>query len=201
MKTNLLFFYFQQGGPFMYPLFLFLFGALFFIIERLLVFTQFNWKTRYQISDLNQNYTIKKQNRFTLILKSNLKYFYNNGEKFNQMMEVDMQNIINYLEKNLNYLTAIATLAPITGFLGTVSGMIIAFKDITNAADVTPQLVAGGIYEALITTATGLLITIFTSFFYFLFTGKIKKYITNLELTVNEIYKAIETGKLQDYEN
>lgn len=194
MSTNFIFAYFQRGGPFMYPLFLFFFAALFFIIERIITFIRFNWNASFTLTDITGIKYQDDSNKFIAILMNNYQNFKNNGEKFNKFMEIEAQDVISYLENNLNYLTAIATLAPITGFLGTVSGMIIAFRDITNATDVSPQLVAGGIYEALITTATGLMITIFTTFFYFLFIGKIRSYTSNMEKTVNQIFKIIESS-------
>ena len=59
-----------------------------------------------------------------------------------------------------SHLSAIASLSPVVGFLGTVSGMISAFSTIANAADVNVKLVAGGIFEALITTAFGLIVSL-----------------------------------------
>ena len=65
------------------------------------------------------------------------------------------------LEKNLAILASIAGVAPMIGFLGTVTGMITAFFQISNAGStVDPSMLAGGIYQALITTAAGLMIGI-----------------------------------------
>jgi biopolymer transport protein ExbB len=61
-----------------------------------------------------------------------------------------------FLDRGLPVLAAVSTIAPIIGFLGTVAGMIKAFQSIAIAGEVEPTLVATGISEALITTATGL---------------------------------------------
>ena len=74
--------------------------------------------------------------------------------------ECEAQERIRRMENGFNYLTALSSIAPLTGFLGTVSGMIGAFKSIAAATDVNAQLVANGIYEALITTVFGLIIAI-----------------------------------------
>ena len=182
----------------MYPLLLFFFGAIYFILERMISYFIFNWKADFNISDIediDKNITAHKKNRFFLALRENLKSFGNDSINFNETMESDCQGIISYLQNNLNYLVAIASLAPITGFLGTVTGMIVAFGNITKSADVSPQLVAGGIYEALITTAAGLIITIFTSIFYFIYSGRIKNYSDKMEKTVNHIIKEIKRKK------
>ncbi|MCH8904764.1 MAG: MotA/TolQ/ExbB proton channel family protein [Bacteroidetes bacterium] len=65
------------------------------------------------------------------------------------------------MEKNVSTLATIAGAAPMLGFLGTVTGMIRAFYNIAHAGNnIDPGLLAGGIYEALVTTATGLLVGI-----------------------------------------
>ena len=65
-----------------------------------------------------------------------------------------------FLENGLVWLAAIANIAPLIGFFGTVAGMIKAFRAIAAAGDVEPSIVAGGISMALITTAGGLLVAI-----------------------------------------
>ena len=69
-----------------------------------------------------------------------------------------------FLEKGMVWLSTVANLAPMIGFLGTVSGMIAAFSAIEQAGDVEPSMVAGGISEALITTASGLIVGIIIQF-------------------------------------
>jgi biopolymer transport protein ExbB len=66
------------------------------------------------------------------------------------------------LEKGLGVISLISVIAPLLGFTGTVTGMISAFMVIANhsGSRVDPSLVAGGIYEALITTAGGLFVAI-----------------------------------------
>ena len=64
------------------------------------------------------------------------------------------------LEKNLSTLASIAGAAPMIGFFGTVTGMIMAFYRMATEQNVTPDVLAGGIYQALITTACGLFIGI-----------------------------------------
>lgn len=64
------------------------------------------------------------------------------------------------IEKGLSWLGLIATIAPLLGLTGTVTGMIKAFMVISNSTSVNPSMLAGGIWEALITTAAGLLVAI-----------------------------------------
>lgn len=64
------------------------------------------------------------------------------------------------LERPLAILDFIAMLSPVLGFLGTVTGMILAFKSVSQATSVQLQVVAAGLYEALFTTAFGLIISV-----------------------------------------
>lgn len=86
------------------------------------------------------------------------------------------------LEKRMNWLATIAGVAPLVGFTGTVTGMIEAFQDIQSLqGNVNPSVLAGGIWEALITTATGLIVGILALGFYNYLQGKINRMIHQLE--------------------
>jgi len=67
---------------------------------------------------------------------------------------------IRVIEKGLSWLGLIATITPLIGLTGTVTGMIKAFMVIAESSNVNPSMLAGGIWEALITTAAGLLVAI-----------------------------------------
>ena len=82
----------------------------------------------------------------------------------------------------MNWLATIAGVAPLIGFTGTVTGMIRAFMDIQSLqGNVNPSVLAGGIWEALITTATGLIVGIIAYGFYNFLLGKINRMIFELE--------------------
>ncbi len=85
-----------------------------------------------------------------------------------------------FLERGMVWLSTVANLAPMIGFLGTVSGMINAFQAIKEAGDVEPSMVAGGISEALITTAAGLVVGIIIQFCYNFFANWIDKIIADM---------------------
>ncbi len=87
-----------------------------------------------------------------------------------------------HLEKRMNWLATIAGVAPLVGFTGTVTGMIEAFMDIQSLqGNVNPSVLAGGIWEALITTATGLIVGIIAYGFYNFLLGKINRTVHELE--------------------
>lgn len=85
------------------------------------------------------------------------------------------------LEKNLSTLASIAGAAPMLGFLGTVTGMIMAFFNMAKEQNVTPQLLAGGIYQALITTAVGLFVGIFAFIGFNLLVTNVDKVVYKME--------------------
>tara|TARA_R110000868_G_scaffold408293_5_gene691036 strand:- start:72704 stop:73411 length:708 start_codon:yes stop_codon:yes gene_type:complete len=87
-----------------------------------------------------------------------------------------------FLEKHMNWLATIAGVAPLIGFTGTVTGMIEAFMDIQSLqGNVNPSALAGGIWEALITTAAGLIVGLIAFGFYNFLLGKINRSIFELE--------------------
>jgi biopolymer transport protein ExbB len=87
------------------------------------------------------------------------------------------------LEKNLSTLASISGAAPMVGFLGTVTGMILAFYQMASEQNVTPDVLAGGIYQALITTAFGLVIGIFAFVGYNLLVAKVDQVVFLMEKT------------------
>jgi len=87
------------------------------------------------------------------------------------------------LEKNLSTLASIAGAAPMIGFFGTVTGMIMAFYTMATADNVGPAQLANGIYQALITTAFGLLIGIVAFVGYNLLVASVEKVVFKMERT------------------
>ena len=94
---------------------------------------------------------------------------------------------VNRLEQYLSLLGTIATVSPILGLLGTVMGMINIFSNLleSNLGSVSP--LAGGIAEALVTTAAGLIVAIPTLIFYRHFSRTIENYSLELEEESNKL--------------
>jgi biopolymer transport protein ExbB/TolQ len=102
-------------------------------------------------------------------------------------VESEAMTCINTLENGFNFLVALGSLSPLTGFLGTVSGMIGAFKAIAEATEVNAQIVASGIYEALITTVFGLIIAIIAMIAHSLFTNRVDNFTADVEKTCSDL--------------
>lgn len=81
-------------------------------------------------------------------------------EEIRELMMSVGNDQVTYLERYLIVLATVAEISPLLGFLGTVTGMIRAFNAIAQADTMSASIVASGVSEALITTATGLFIAI-----------------------------------------
>jgi biopolymer transport protein ExbB len=106
-----------------------------------------------------------------------------------------------FLERGMVWLSTVANLGPMIGFLGTVSGMINAFRKIEELGDVEPSAVAGGISEALITTASGLVVGILIQFCYNFFANRIDKIIADMQeqtaAFIDVLSEMVQQGKLK----
>ncbi len=88
---------------------------------------------------------------------------------------------MSFLEKNMIWLNAVITIAPMLGFTGTVAGMVSAFDAIAAADDISPAVVAGGISQALLTTAFGLIVAMIIQIFQNIFVSRIDKLVLDME--------------------
>ena len=87
------------------------------------------------------------------------------------------------LEKHVSLVATVASLGPMLGFLGTVTGMVKAFQDMAHAGNnIDIQLLSTGIYEAMVTTIAGLIVGITAYFLYNLLVNRINKVVMLLEV-------------------
>lgn len=90
------------------------------------------------------------------------------------------------LEKRVSLVATVASLGPMIGFLGTVTGMVRAFFDMAHAGNIEINMLAGGIYEAMVTTVGGLIVGIVCYFLYNILVGRINKVVNDLEVRAAE---------------
>ena len=109
------------------------------------------------------------------------------------------------LSQRIAYLADIGAVAPMVGLLGTVIGMIKSFMEIAegNFEGVKQMQLASGVSEALITTASGLVIGIIAVIFYSIFRGRVQRFIAELEAAathlmavMSSVKSAVETEKV-----
>ena len=114
--------------------------------------------------------------------------FYQGLLKYDQGIDVVEKNIVSYgsvqmsrMENGLSWISLFIAIAPSLGFLGTVIGMIQAFDDIQKAGDISPNIVAGGMKVALITTVGGLIVAMILQIFYNYILAKIDSITIDME--------------------
>lgn len=183
----------SQGGILMIPLFILSILAIYVIAER--------WRTvensRMDVNSMLNNiesllksgsqqraiqYCEEFDKPLARILKSGIRRLGRPIRDIEQAIHNAGKKEIYSLEKRMNWLATIAGVAPLIGFTGTVTGMIRAFMDIQALqGNVNPSVLAGGIWEALITTATGLIVGIIAYGFYNFLIGKINRMVFELE--------------------
>jgi biopolymer transport protein ExbB len=184
--------WFQRGGKFMYPLLLSSIIGLAVVIERMISLRRATANTRRLIGSVLrtlQDHGIgpaRERCRIlgkpaARILDSGLAQAHEGSTRVERAMESAGSIEVAMLQRGLLWLSTVANVTPLLGFLGTVSGMIHAFATIAGADQISARLVAGGIEEALITTETGLAIAIPIQAFHNYFVGRIDRFTTEVE--------------------
>ena len=114
--------------------------------------------------------------------------FYQGLLRYDQGLDVVEKTIVSYgsvqqsqLESGLSWISLFIAIAPSLGFLGTVIGMINAFDAIQAAGDISPNVVAGGMKVALITTVGGLIVAMILQVFYNYILAKIESITIDME--------------------
>ncbi len=197
---------FNRGGFTMWVLLILSVIAIAFIVERILTFSKTRLNPKKFASDLKTEITEKGAEAGIVLCNENpspvAKILAPAIEKYRHGKAAMEEAIaragtteLAFLDRGMLVLASIATVAPLVGFLGTVIGMIKAFGTIQAAGEVNPADVAGGISEALITTATGLLIAAPVAIFHAFFTSKINSYQRDMEDGANELVEFLLVEK------
>ncbi|MCX7712927.1 MAG: MotA/TolQ/ExbB proton channel family protein [Chthoniobacterales bacterium] len=190
---------FNAGGPLMYPLLLCSIGtvavAVYCFIQinpsKMLPKTQVEAMGQYmQQRDAANAYqlcqaqpSVFANTMAAALLKVNFERDLANKVSMEQAAAETLSNEETRLMQWVNYLNVFATIGPMLGLLGTVTGMIQSFDQLA-AGRSEPQDLAGGIGEAMITTASGLIVGIPAMFFYFYFRNKLTMTISNIQKRV-----------------
>lgn len=182
----------KSGGWLMWPIILCSVVAMAIIGERLwalrksrilpehLVAQIWGWKKAKQL-DAEKVATLKKSSALGAILAAGLVNMNHSREVMKESIEETGCHVAHSLERYLNTLGTIASITPLLGLLGTVIGMIKVFNAILQEGVGDPGVLAGGISEALITTAAGLSVAIPSLIFYRHFRGKVDALIIEME--------------------
>jgi biopolymer transport protein ExbB len=128
----------------------------------------------------------------TSILRAGIERYDQTKEEIKEAVESSGKMEVHNLERYLGVLATIAAVAPLLGFLGTVTGMIKAFMRIEAlGGNVNASVLAGGIWEALVTTASGLTVGIPVLIFYNYFQGKVDRFVYEMEESSSKLLEAL----------
>jgi len=193
-----------KGGWIMLPIFLASIIAVAIIIDRYIVIRRsklnvpaFLIRIRGMLKKRDISgalaYCMEEKSPAANIIKKGLKKYNLGHDRVVEAIDSAGKQEIHKLEKGLSVLATISGIAPLMGFLGTVTGMINAFmkiEDLQGAAN--PSDLAGGIWEALLTTAFGLAVGIIAYTFYNYLLSGIKKLVLDMEIISNDIVDVLE---------
>jgi len=201
---------FVNGGPFMWPILITLLAGLAISAERmysLLMSSIDAHKFFDEISEKIKGGDVEEAVQLCDCTQGPVAKVFHAGliRRHRGLSEVEkaIQNAgpmeMAFLEKNMIWLNAVVTIAPMIGFTGTVVGMVSAFDAIKAANDISPAVVAGGISQALLTTAFGLIVAMIIQVLQNYFVSRIDKLVLDMEeqsiRLVDQLYDMESAGK------
>jgi len=190
----------KAGGWLMFPIIICSIAAIAIIGERIwslqkkkvapkhLVAQIWHWHKNNELGVENIKF-LQSSSPLGRVLASGLVNRMHSREIMKEAIEDTGRHVAQELEKFLNTLGTVASVTPLLGLLGTVIGMIKVFTAITTQGIGDPTVLAGGISEALITTASGLSVAIPSLMFYRYFRGHVDELVVDME---KEALKMVE---------
>ena len=198
--------FFVQGGGFMWPILIALLFGLAIIGERAYSLINSSSDTDQFFEEVKTIYSDSGKDQAIEFCENSpgpvASIFYAGLSKMGKTKEEVEKAVQNagglemaFLEKNMIWINSVITIAPMLGFTGTVVGMIKAFEDIKMANDISPAVVAGGISQALLTTAFGLIVAMIMQVAQNFFVSMIDKLILDMEEQSIKIVEYLHSSK------
>jgi len=194
----------MQAGWIMIPLLLLSLLTIYLLVERLMTIrrsvtnrTEIMGRVREYVNNGNihgaQAYCEVQDKPLTRILKHGLERLGRPISEIQDAISAAGKHEAFELENRMDILASISGIAPMLGFLGTVTGMIEAFQEIQSLqGNVNPSVLAGGIWEALISTAAGLVVGILAFFFYNFLVNRIARLVNDMEQSATEFIDLLQ---------
>ena len=191
-------YYFNEGGAFMWPILIALIIGLMISLERFISLTRAGVNTRKflaKVKDELKSGGIEGALDVCSSTRGPVASIFHAGlmrsDRGVDHVEKAITNAgsieMAFLERGMIWLATVISVAPMLGFTGTVVGMIAAFDAIKAANDISPSIVAGGISQALLTTAFGLIVAMIVQVLHNYFISKIDKLIIDMEESSTEL--------------
>jgi len=182
----------KGGGILIYPLFILLFWGLVIIVIKSITLQRKRIVNAQVVDEIEQllldnrapeasAYCKQHPMPITNIILAGILNYEKNEAELKEILEEAGRQEIPGIRSYLTTLGTIANLAPLTGLLGTVLGMISVFATLSRQTTVNANMLAGGISEALLTTAFGLVIAMPTLAFYNHFTTRVNNMVIQME--------------------
>ena len=192
-----------KGGVMIFPLIVLLFYCVYVIIERYLSITKASKQDINLVNDIKmQLKTGKLDNAIMLcsrentasgnILRSGVSIIGRPISEIEAAMEKTANIEIAQMEKGLGHLGLISGIAPILGFIGTISGVIKIFHTISNTGNLNIQTISGGLYEKMISSGAGLVVGVIAYCAYHLFNMMIDNFTLKVQRQTLEIINVIQ---------
>lgn len=189
---NVLVYYFNEGGTFMWPVLICVIIGLAIFLERVITLNRADINTRKFILDVKdalqsggipaaEELCSQTRGPVASVFQAGLLRADDGIEAAEKAITAYGSIEMSFLERGVVWISLFIALAPLFGFTGTVVGMIIAFDAIEAAGDISPSLVAGGIKVALLTTVAGLLGAIVLQIGYNYCISKIDRLVVEME--------------------
>jgi biopolymer transport protein ExbB len=192
----------MKGGFIMIPILLLSIFSIYLFIERFLYIRKsavVDQELIYNVIDELRNKRkgealIHAKNDATSlgrILESGLDQSGKTPKDSETYMEATANIEISEMEKNTGYLGIIAGIAPMLGFIGTISGVIKIFYNISLADNISIGIIAGGLYQKMICSGTGLIVGVIAYSCYHYLQMMIDRYSIDMQRQVNEVIKVL----------
>ncbi|NOY66278.1 MAG: MotA/TolQ/ExbB proton channel family protein [Gammaproteobacteria bacterium] len=167
------------------------------VIPRHLVAQVWHWEKNKQLND-EKITEMRKGSPLGRVLAAGIVNRHCNRDVMKESIEETGRHAVHELERFLNSLGTIAAITPLLGLLGTVIGMIQVFTDLTLHGSGDVSSLAGGISQALITTAGGLVVAIPSLMFYRYFRGKIDELVIIMEQEAIKLVEVMHGDRSQE---
>jgi biopolymer transport protein ExbB len=192
-----------KGGIMIIPIILLLFFCMYVIIERYLSIKKATKQDANLISDVKMQLKSGKLDNAIMmcsrdntasgnILKSGISIIGRPISEIESVMERTANVEIAEMEKGLGHLGLISGIAPILGFIGTISGVIKIFHTISNTGNLNIQTISGGLYEKMISSGAGLVVGVVAYSAYHLFNMMIDSFSLKVQKQTLEIINVIQ---------
>ena len=159
-----------------------------------------DWATKHELDQRHLD-QLRAESPLGRIYASALVNRKRQREVIKEAVEDTGRHVVHDMERFLNTLGTIAGISPLLGLLGTVIGMIEVFSAIMISGVGDANVLAGGISQALITTAAGLTVAIPSYFFYRFFRGMVAEYVISMEEKAINLIDCIDRGNVDSVAN